>query len=149
MKMKYKLQGVARGFLIPLIEDASVRFTPRILSCKLLHKMRPTECTTGPVEITRQCAQGLNFNWSQLLLNELIDDAEQAQEDLKYKFHYSCLLILISFTLWANPIDYVQMDVPLPCHGAKYQNLWEDKKKLAIRIVTLSSFCMSRCWTML
>ena len=35
---------------------------------------------------------------------------------------------MISFTLWSNPLDYEPMDVPLPFLGAKYQNLWEDKK---------------------
>ena len=68
------------------------------------------------------------FNYLQFLLVELIDNAVQAWEDPNHKFHYSWLLILVSFTLWANSPDYEQMDVPLPCLGAKYQNLWEDKK---------------------
>ena len=33
--------------------------------------------------------------------------------------------------MWSKPLDYVQMDVPLPCHGARYQNLWDDRKDLA------------------
>ena len=49
----------------------------------------------------------------------------QHKED--HKLHYSWMLILISFTVWADPPDYVQMDVPLSCLGARYQNLWEDK----------------------
>ena len=52
MKTKYKLQRKGRGSSIPLIEDPSMQFTARILSCKLLHKMSPNECTIGAVEIT-------------------------------------------------------------------------------------------------
>ena len=44
------------------------------------------------------------------------------------------MLILISFILWANPLDYEPMDVPLPCLGAKYQNLWEDKKNKILQV---------------
>ena len=50
---------------------------------------------------------------------------DQHKED--HKFHFSWLQILISFTVWADPPDYVQMDVPLSFLGARYQNLWEDK----------------------
>ena len=74
MKIKYKIKRVGRGFLIPLIKDADVQFTARILSFKLLHKMRENECTTGAIEIAEKCTQGVTFNWSHFLLNELIDD---------------------------------------------------------------------------
>ena len=53
MKQKYKLQHAGRGFLIAPIEDKMVRFAARILSCKLLRKMKPTECTIGEIEITK------------------------------------------------------------------------------------------------
>ena len=83
-----------------------VRLAAKILSCKQLGNMRHIECTTRAIEIMEQCAVGVIFNWSQYLLNELIDDAKQAQVEDKAKFHYSWLLILISFSLWSDPPDY-------------------------------------------
>ena len=50
------------------------------------------------------------------------------QEESKDKFHYSWLLILISFIIWSNPPDYQVLDVRVIFHGVKYQNLWEDKE---------------------
>ena len=63
MKQKYNLQCVDRGFLIGPIEDANVRFFMRFLSCKLLNKMRPNQCTGGTIELTELCALGRIFNW--------------------------------------------------------------------------------------
>ena len=69
MKKKYDLQRVGRGFLISPIADNTVRFTEKILSCKLLRKS-----TVGTIELAEQCAAGVIFNWSQCLLNELLED---------------------------------------------------------------------------
>ena len=92
--------------------------------------MHPNQCLAAMVELAELCTLGGVFNWSWYLLNELIDDATEAQHEPTYKFHYSWLFILILFTMWVKPLDYVQMDVPLPCHGARYQNLWDDIKDL-------------------
>ena len=74
------------------------------------------------------CAVGVTFNWLQFLLNELIDDVDQAQEEPRAEFHYSWLLILISFILWSNPPEYQLMDFLVLFLGAKYQNLCEEKE---------------------
>ena len=50
-----------------------------------------------------------------------------AQHKEDHKFKYSWLMILISFTVWANLPNYVQMDVPLSFLGVRYHNLFEDK----------------------
>ena len=63
MKKKYELQRAGRGFLIAPIEDNTVRFTAKILSCKLLRKMYPTECTADIVELEEQCTERVVFNW--------------------------------------------------------------------------------------
>ena len=89
--------------------------------------MIPTQCSAAVVEIEYLCTLGEKFNWSWYLLNALIEDAMLAQHKDDHKFYYSSLLILISFTIWADPPNYVQMDVPLSFLGARYQNLWEDK----------------------
>ena len=89
--------------------------------------MVPTQCSVGVIEIVDLCAQGHKFNWSWYLRNDLFEDVMLAQHKKGHKFYYSWLLILISFTVWADPSDYVQMDVPISCLGEKYQNLWVDK----------------------
>ena len=48
--------------------------------------------------------------------------------DGKDKFHYSWILILISFIIWSDPPDYQPQDIHLLCHDVKYQNLWENKE---------------------
>ena len=120
---------MGRGFVTGPIEYSKVIFAARILYCKLLHKMITTECTTDAVELAEECMIRVTFNWSQFLLNELIDDVEQEQEEPRHKFHYSWLLILISFIMWSNPLDYQPMNVSVLFLGAKYQNLWENKNE--------------------
>ena len=100
IKEKYDLQRTNRGFLISSITKNTVEFTPNILSYKLMRKMQPTKCTTGMVELAKQCAKGVILNWLQYLLNEMLEDVEQAQKESKTKFHHSWLLILISFVGW-------------------------------------------------
>ena len=39
-----------------------------------MHKMRPTECTATIVEIAELCVQGVHINWSQFIVNKLMDD---------------------------------------------------------------------------
>ena len=85
--------------------------------------MRPTECTTATVELAEKCVQGVHINWSQFLLNELMDDAFDAQELPTAKFHFSWLLIMISFATWTPPLDYQPMDIPVELLGAPFQNL--------------------------
>ena len=100
----------------------------KILSCKMLHKMWPTECIVRIVELVEQSAAVVFLNWSQYLLNEMLEDGEKAQEESKTKFHYSWLLILISFVVWSDPFDFQLLDVPVFFHVTKYQNLWKDKE---------------------
>ena len=88
----------------------------------------PTQCSTTVVEIAYLCAQGEKFNWSWYLLKALFEYVMPAQQKDDHKFCYSWLLILISFTVWADPLDYVHVNAPMSCLGARYQNLWEDKK---------------------
>ena len=78
------------------------------------------QCSAGVIEITDLCAWGQKFNWVWFLLNALFEDVMLAWKKEGHKFYYSWLLILISFNVWADPPDYVQMDVPISCLGEKY-----------------------------
>ena len=43
-------------------------------------------------------------------------------------FNNSWILILISFVAWEDPPDYQGVDLPVPCRGEWYHNLWYDKE---------------------
>ena len=61
-------------------------------------------------------------------MNELVVDVEELQEKGS-PFHYSWLLLLISFVAWEESPKYQGVDVPVQCQGARYQNIWFDKEK--------------------
>ena len=58
-------------------------------------------------ELVEKCAQGVHINWSHFLLNKLLDDAGEAQEQPIAKFHFSWILILIYFAVWAPHQDII------------------------------------------
>ena len=126
MKGKYQLVHGGNDYLISSINYIAVRSAEKILCSKVLRKIRPTECTTATIELAEQCMQGVQINWSQFLLNELMDDMVDMQELLSAKFHYSWLLILISFVAWTPP-NYQPMDILVEYINTKFQNLWDDK----------------------
>ena len=127
MKSKYQLVRGRNIQLISSIDDIVVRAATKILCSKVLHKKRPTECTTTTIEIAEQCAQGVHINWSQFLMNELMDNVVDVHEHLAMKFHYLWLLILISFATQTPLIDYQTMEIPMDFLGVQFQNLWDHK----------------------
>ena len=98
VKDKYDLTMANKGFLISSINDYTVHFSMKVLACKMLHKMRPNQCTMGAVALVELCAEGVHINWSQLLLNKLLEDTSMSQENDK-TFRYSWLLVLILFVV--------------------------------------------------
>ena len=58
------------------------------------------------MELEEKSTEGVVFNCSQYLLNELLKDVEQVQEEPKMKLNYLWILILISFVVGSNPPDY-------------------------------------------
>ena len=56
---KYDLTRDKRGFLISSINDTVVRFAAKVLSNKLLQKMRLNQCTIGTIATTKQCVAGV------------------------------------------------------------------------------------------
>ena len=71
LKEKYDLIRDTKGFAIASINDYTIWFTAKVLSTKLLRKMRQNQCITGMVVASELCAAGVQLNWSQYLLNEL------------------------------------------------------------------------------
>ena len=71
------------------------------------------------IAVENLCVAGVQLNWSHYLLNELLAYAEESHEKGS-AFHYSWLLILISFVAWEEPTNYQGVDVPVVCRGARY-----------------------------
>jgi hypothetical protein len=75
------------------------------------------------VDLTGKCVEGMQMNWVNYLVNELEKDCREAQ-DLGYEFHYSWLIILITFVTWKMP------------EGATFPEI-EPSEPLATRFSTL------------
>ena len=64
VKDKYDLAMAKRGFLISSINDYTIRFVTKVLSCKIFCKLWPNECTMGAVVLAELCTEGVQINWS-------------------------------------------------------------------------------------
>ena len=58
MKDKYDLVRYNRVFIITSINDHTIRFVVKVLSKKLLRKMRPNQCTAGAVALAELYVEG-------------------------------------------------------------------------------------------
>ena len=72
IKNKYDMVRANKGFLISSIGYSAIRFVAKMLYCKMLRTLRPTQCTIGAVALAKLYAKGVQINWSQFLLNELL-----------------------------------------------------------------------------
>ena len=114
--------------MIESINNYTIYFAAKVLESKLLHNMCPDQCTAGEIALYKICTEGVHINWCQFLLNELLQDAIDAHEKGR-AFHYSWMLILISFIAWSDPPKYQGVYLPVNCKGVRYQNLWFEKEK--------------------
>ena len=94
-----------------------------ILTHKLLCVSNPQQCNVGIVILDALCAEEAQFNLSKFLLNELLRDAASTKDDGTH-FHYAWLIIMISFIVLLEPLNYQQVELPVQCGGARYQNFW-------------------------
>ena len=90
MKDKYELMRDKRGFSIASINDMAVQFATNVLSKKLLRKMWPNQCTRRTIATFEQCTMGVQLNWSTYMVNELLVDAEDAEEKGKHLTIIAC-----------------------------------------------------------
>jgi hypothetical protein len=87
-----------RGYKVASIQDGAVRLACQLLAGKLVRKNHPTQVTGFVVDLAGKCVEGMQMNWVNYLTNELEKDCREAQ-DLGYEFHYSWLIILITFVI--------------------------------------------------
>jgi hypothetical protein len=88
-----------RGYKVASIESGAMNLACQLIAGKLVHMNRPTQVSRFVVDLAGKCAQGLQMNWVKYLVNQLEIDCREAQ-DQGHEFHFSWLLILITFVAW-------------------------------------------------
>jgi len=123
MKKKYKLAKKKRGYAISSINDKAVRVVTQMLVGKVMCKCRAEEVPTSMVALAKQCAEGVQFNWSKFLCKEFLENFYKAQEQGKM-FHYAWLLLSIVLMAGELPEDsqFPTIDMDL-LEAAKYASL--------------------------
>jgi hypothetical protein len=91
-----------QGYKVASIQNGVVCLTCQLIAGKLVCKNRPTQVTGFVVDLAGKCTEGLQMNWAKYLVNQLELDCREAQ-DQGYEFHFSWLLILITFIAWEIP----------------------------------------------
>jgi hypothetical protein len=95
-----------------------------MITGKLVRKSRPTQVSGFVVDLAGKCVEGVQMNWSKYLADQLELDCREAQ-DQGYEFHFSWLLILITFIAWEMPEDVVFPEtLPFEPLVAKFNTLW-------------------------
>ena len=80
MKENFGMQISKRGFFIRTINNPTIHFAAKVLASKLLRKMCLDQCIAGAIVLAYICVEGNQISWCQFLLNELVQDATDAQE---------------------------------------------------------------------
>jgi len=80
MKRKYKLAKKKWGYAISSMSDKAVKVAIQILADKVMRKCCRDEVPALVVALAEQCAEGVQFNWSEFLCKEFLENCREAQE---------------------------------------------------------------------
>jgi hypothetical protein len=58
-----------QGYKVASIQSGTVCLACQLIVVKLVHKNRPTQVTGFIVDLIGKCAEGLQMNWAQYLVN--------------------------------------------------------------------------------
>jgi hypothetical protein len=130
VKAQFDTSRGSRGLIIKEINDDVMRFTNKLIVCKLLRKCRREESPAGVIAVATQCAKGMMFNWAQYLLNQFLLDCRDAQDN-GTEFHYSWLMILVALAGWQEPKYTAFITRMGKCYAARYESLWQAKDNKA------------------
>jgi hypothetical protein len=113
-----------RGYKVASIQNGAVCLACQLIIGKLVRKNRPTQVTGFVVDLMGKCVEGLQMNWASYLVNQLEKDFRKAQ-DQGYEFHFSWLLILISFIAWemSEGATFPEIEPSKPL-ATKFTTLW-------------------------
>jgi hypothetical protein len=128
-KDKYDTNRGEHNLDVEIINDDIFRFSMQVLAYKLLRKFHKDQVPIGVIATVVKCVAGVQMNWVKFLVNQLLMDSKEAQ-DKGTKFHYTCLLILISLVSWRELKDTQFLGVAKkPCLATRYVNLWHTTHK--------------------
>jgi hypothetical protein len=102
MKKTYGKERGLHGIIIKWISEETTHMETKLMACKLLRKCRKEEVPVGFVTSEAQCANDTMLSWAPYLLNMFLDDSKDVK-DLRTKFHYSWLIIMIMLIGWKDP----------------------------------------------
>jgi hypothetical protein len=113
-----------QGYKVASIQSGAVCLSCQLIVGNLVWKNRLTQVTSFVVNLAGKCAEGIQMNWGKYLVNQLEIDYREAQ-DQGYKFHFSWLLIPISFISWEMSEGATFPDIePFEPLAAKFSTLW-------------------------
>jgi hypothetical protein len=113
-----------RGYKVASIQNGAVHLACQLIAGKMVRKNRPTQVTGFVVDLAGKCVEGLQMNWVKYLVNQLELDCREAQ-DQGYEFHFSWLLILITFVAWEMSEGATFPDIePFEPLATKFATLW-------------------------
>jgi hypothetical protein len=91
-----------QGYKVASIQDGVVHLAFQLLAGNIVRKNHLTQVTGFVVDLAGKCVEVMQMKWENYLFNELEKDFVEAH-DLGYEFHFSWLIILITFVTWKMP----------------------------------------------
>jgi hypothetical protein len=91
-----------RGYKVVSIQYDAVCLDFHLIAGKIIGKNHPTQVTGFVVDLAGKYMEGMKMNWVSYLINDLKTECHKVQ-DQGYKFHFSWLLVLITFFTWKMP----------------------------------------------
>jgi hypothetical protein len=88
-----------QGYKVASTQNGTVHLSCKLIIGKIVRKNRPTQVIGFVVDLTGKCVEGIQMNWASYLVNQLEQECRKAR-DQGYEFHFSWLLILITFIAW-------------------------------------------------
>jgi hypothetical protein len=118
-KEMQKMYGIERGsciIIIKCISYTTTRLATKLMACKFLRKCRKEEVPARVVTSKTQCIEGTMLSWAPYLLNLFLKEYKDTK-DLRTKFHYSWLLIMIIVIEQREPKYTYFFDKTTRCHA--------------------------------
>lgn len=78
IKKKYKLVRKKTGYAISSISYKAVKVVTQILASKVMRKCHIDKVPAPVVTLAEQCMNGVQFNWSEFLYKEFLENCHEA-----------------------------------------------------------------------
>jgi hypothetical protein len=113
-----------QGYKVASIQNGAMHLSYQLIVGKIVRKNKPMQVTGFVVDLTRKCVERLQMNWASYLVNQLELDCHESHNQ-GYEFHFSWILILITFTAWEmlKGVTFPDIESFEPL-AAKFTTLW-------------------------